>query len=481
MMRRLLLVTGLVAGTYIAGAQLHSQPLPTTTPVRTDPVSFRDVVKGVLPAVVSIDSKVIRGKNRRAAANDNSSPEDFQKFFDELERRQQQTPSPSEQNIGFGSGFIVDPKGIVLTNFHVIEKADKVEITLTDGRKFTSTEILGDQKTDLAIVRFDPKGAKLPWLEFGDSNQMEIGDRVLAVGAPFGLSGTVTHGIISAKGRDLGLNRFDDFVQTDAAINPGNSGGPLVNLEGKVVGVNSAIQSKTGGFQGVSMAISSNMAKGVMQSLVKDGIVKRPYIGIEAAQAQPGQLADLGAAEGGVLVAGVREQTPASRGGIKANDVIVGIAGKPIKEFRDLTKAIAAERVGATIEVSVIREGLPISLKVKLEEEPKDYGASPIRRLPFRGEVVRVPAVGLGLATISAEMATTLQVKGGAVVVSVDRSGLAAGAGFAPGVVILKINGRSITTAEEAKKVIETGLEGDGVTLSVRIGGRTVEYHLKAN
>ena len=173
----------------------------------------------------------------------------------------------AEPRLGFGSGFIVDPKGIVLTNFHVVNGADSVVVQLHDGRKFTSKDIHGDRRTDLAVVKLDTKGASLPFLAFGDSDAMEIGDRVLAVGAPFGLTGTVTQGIISAKGRNgLNMNMYEDFLQTDAAINPGNSGGPLVNLEGQVVGINSAIKSRSGGFQGVGLAIASNLAKNVDQS-----------------------------------------------------------------------------------------------------------------------------------------------------------------------------------------------------------------------
>src|SRR5205823_5715105 len=189
---------------------------------------------------------------------------------------------PSEQFIGFGSGFIVDPKGVVLTNNHVVDGATEVEVTLHDGRKFTSKDIKTDEKTDLAIVRLDTKGASLPYLELGDSASMEIGDRVLAVGAPFRLTGTVTSGIISAKGRyGLGLNKYEDFLQTDAAINPGNSGGPLVNLDGKVIGVTSAIKSRSGGFQGVGLAISSNEARKIMRRLHEHGVVRRGYLGVQ--------------------------------------------------------------------------------------------------------------------------------------------------------------------------------------------------------
>src|SRR5205807_2344271 len=195
----------------------------------------------------------------------------------------------------FGSGFIIDPKGVVLTNFHVVDGADRVEISLKDGRKFFSKEIKGDRKNDLAIVRFTP-GSPLPYLQLGDSDAMEIGDRVLAVGAPFGLAGSVTAGIVSAKGRDgLSPERavYEDYLQTDAAINPGNSGGPLVNMEGKVIGINTAIRTRTGGFQGVGLAITSNVAKNIVDQLTRDGVVHRGYLGIKFEPLDPAVAEEL--------------------------------------------------------------------------------------------------------------------------------------------------------------------------------------------
>src|SRR5205085_2615933 len=200
-----------------------------------------------------------------------------------------------------------DPKGVVLTNFHVVGGADQVEVQLKDGRKFLSKDIHGDRKTDLAIVRIKAGDEPLPFLELGDSDAMEIGDRVLAVGAPFGLTGTVTAGIVSAKGRNgLNVNMYEDFLQTDAAINPGNSGGPLVNLEGKVVGINSAIKSRSGGFQGGGLAIASNLAQRVMHALRTDGVVHRGYLGVQIRDLDPEVAARLNLPKDtGVVVAEV--------------------------------------------------------------------------------------------------------------------------------------------------------------------------------
>ena len=275
------LTLAVAVGSFVAGPLLRGQNTAKPAAVAIKELySYRDIVKKMLPAVVSIESKVkpanpVRMQRRRPDLD--QIPEEFRQFFGGAE----QFEMPQRPQVGFGSGFLVDSKGVVLTNYHVVAGADQVEITLADGRKFTSKDIKADQKSDLAIVRIESKTA-LPHLELGDSDQMEIGDRVLAVGAPFGLTGSVTHGIISAKGRNgLSMNMYEDFLQTDAPINPGNSGGPLVNLEGKVVGINSAIKTQSGGFQGVGLAIASNLAKNVKDQLLKDGVVRRGYLGVQ--------------------------------------------------------------------------------------------------------------------------------------------------------------------------------------------------------
>ena len=285
------LILGGLAGAFVAEPILHGQNgqhnAPAATGIPKEMTSFRDVVRRVLPAVVSIKAipnpKPAPGPNqprRRPQIDEQGIPEEFRRFLEEF----QDNPFDNGNAIpsqSFGSGFIVDPKGVILTNHHVVSGADKVEITLQDKRKFTSQDIHSDPRTDLAIIRITAEAA-LPYLEFGDSSQMEQGDRVLAVGAPFGLAGSVTAGIISAKSRSLsnGPGDPDDFLQTDAAINPGNSGGPLISLDGKVVGITSAIKSRTGGFQGVGLAISSNLAKRISEKLLKDGTVHRGYLGV---------------------------------------------------------------------------------------------------------------------------------------------------------------------------------------------------------
>lgn len=348
------LVIGGSAGAFLAGGRMHADPAadpPPAAPVLPKEfTSYRDVAKRVLPAIVSIQGKA-KARPRRGALD---------------ERR----PGSEDVNVGFGSGVLVDPKGVILTCYHVIDEAETFEVKLTDGRKFTTTDVRGDRKTDLAIVRIQSKDP-LPFLELGDSSQMEIGDRVLAAGAPFGLDGSMTHGIVSAKGRSLRLNTYEDFIQTDAPINPGNSGGPLLSLEGKVIGINSAIKTRSGGFQGVGLAIASNMAKNVMASLLKDGAVKRGYLGVNIKDLTPELAAQTGA-KNGVVVARVIDKTPAADGGVKPGDVIVSVGGKQVRDSRELQFAVAALAVNMPSDVVVMREGKPVTLKITIKEQPEN-------------------------------------------------------------------------------------------------------------
>jgi serine protease Do len=477
MFRRFVLIVALVAvATGFTATAIRVQGQSAPPAVRGEPVSFREVVKSVLPAVVSIDSKSSRAL-RRLPANrndDDDNPDSFRRFFGDLERRN--ADPQNERVIGKGSGFIIDAKGVILTNFHVIDGADAVDVTLGDGRKFTSRDIKGDQRTDLAIVRFDPKGSRLPVIELGDSAQMEIGDRVLAIGAPFGLSGSVTQGIISAKGRDLNLNRYDDFLQTDAAINRGNSGGPLVNLDGKAVGINSAITTGTGGFQGVSLAIPSNMARPVVQQLMRDGTVRRPYLGIEAmADLRPEVLAQFGAANGGVVIAKVRDVGPAAKAGLRADDAIVTLNNQPVADLRGLQKIIAGLPISSAVEVGIVRDGKPLTLRVTLEEEPKNYGLGmqrAPRRLNVEDEAVTVEGTGIEIVTVSANQAERqgLPSRAGVVITGVERGSAAETARLQPGMMILKVNRKSVETAAQAKQMIEAGLADQGALLHVQIG-----------
>jgi serine protease Do len=343
------LIVGGVFGSYYIAPHVHGQPKQTQpAPVPKELTSYRDIVKRVLPAVVSLDAK-IKGQPK---------PDD-----------------PSKG--GFGSGVLIDSHGIVLTSFHVVDNAESVLVTLLDGRKFVTQDIRGDRKTDLAIVILDGKvTGSLPYLSLGDSDAMEIGDRVLAVGAPFGLAGSVTHGIISGKGRSgLNLNLYEDFLQTDAAINPGNSGGPLINLEGKVVGINAAIKSKTGGFQGVGLAVASNLAKNIVHALASEGVVRRGYLGVHVRELSPELAAKLGLGkQAGVVVSEVFDKTPAAKAGLKVGDVITSLGGKAVSDTKSLETVVLSLPVKKAAGLTILRGGQTMTLKVILEEQPDDFG-----------------------------------------------------------------------------------------------------------
>jgi serine protease Do len=464
-----LLLTGLL------GALILSKPgrAPTAapgsggvTPAR-ESGSYREVVKKIVPAVVSLEakSKPKKGGGVRRRNDDNI----------DQPRSLPDAPDDGDDNPQFGSGFIIDPKGVVATNFHVVEGADQVEVQLVDGRKFLSTEIKTDPKTDIAIVRFSARG-HIPFLEFGDSDEMEIGDGVLAVGAPFGLTGSVTHGIVSGKGRSLKMNLYEDYLQTDAAINPGNSGGPLVNLEGKVIGINAAIKTKTGGFQGVGLAVSSNLAKNVTAQLLKDGSVRRGYLGVQMKELIDREVAErLGVGDrGGVIASAVFPGTPAARAGLQDGDVIVGIDGKPIRDGRALQTVVAGLAPGATAGFRFVRDGKVGDAKVTIEEQPKELNVPrvpaprPPRNIP---EGIAADRVGISLTDLTAELAEGLGFRDGmkgALIVRVKRDGIGSEASLQPGVVITKVDHQPVRTALECKELLAKAKLDEGALVQVQ-------------
>ncbi len=372
----LFVLIGFVAGSVIVGSWLHGQPQTGALP--RELTSYRDVVKRVVPAVVSIETRA----KPKAGATANPQLFDDPRLPEEF-RRPPGTPLDPNK-LGFGSGFLIDSSGVVVTNYHVVEGAESAIVTLNDGRKFTAKNIRSDRRTDVALILLDAKDARFQALDFGDSDAMEIGDRVLAVGAPFGLAGSVTHGIISAKGRNgLNMNMYEDFLQTDAAINPGNSGGPLVNLEGKVIGVCAAIKSKSGGFQGVGLAVASNLAKNVVPSLRATGTVKRGYLGAHIREIDPAVAAQFNLAlTGGAVIAEVYAMTPAAKAGLKTGDIVIAIGGRSVKDTNVLQRIVAAMPINQAAAVDIVRDGKALRLTVVIEEQPAEYGVGPSSPAP---------------------------------------------------------------------------------------------------
>ena len=477
------LTTTLVFGVSGLAAYAASQAMPRTLPEihrGQESNSYRDVAKFVLPAVVSIEAT---GKPSVAKAH-------FEPFGqipglpDELRKRfEDAIPEPEDPGPrhGLGSGFIIDPSGTIVTNAHVVKNAQRVEVVLPDGNRFTAKDIKTDPKTDLAVLRIET-GTSLPALKWGDSGEMEIGDRVLAIGAPLGMTGTVTSGIISAKGRDIHMNQYEDFLQTDAAINPGNSGGPLVNLNGAVIGVNSAIKSGTGGFQGIGLAISSRLAQTVVDGLLKDGTVHRAYLGVQVQALAPEVAKRLGlAGKSGVVVAKVLPGTPAAAAGLEDGDVIIRIAGQPVRDGHDLQMKVANLPLEKSVDITVVRDGTEKELHVAIAEQPQQYGMAAADTADQPSQTTNLEAMGAKVTAVTPELAKEngLPEKArGVLVAEVEENGVAARAGLRRGTLIEKMDQRPVHTVEEARAQLERGSLASGILLQVRTGSSGTSYVL---
>jgi serine protease Do len=455
-----------------------------STHVPAELSSYRNVVKSVLPAVVTIEARpkaaLTRTKLPLNPTNPFYSPgmpEDLRK---ELERFQKQPlPAPEEMpHRAFGSGFVVDASGVILTNDHVIRGADEVTVRLQDGRTFTSRDLKRDPKTDLAVVRIQAK-EPLPFLKFGNSDAMEIGDRVLAVGAPLGMTGSVTSGIISAKGRDIHMNLYEDFLQTDAAINPGNSGGPLVNLAGEVIGINSAIKSGTGGFQGIGLAISSNLAKHVMDQLLNGGSVHRGYLGVQVQPLNPEVAGRLGVpGNSGVVVGKVLPGAPAAKAGVQGGDVLTDVAGQAVKDPRSLQRIIAGLPIGKQVDLGIVRDGARKVLKLTVEEQPESFGLGD--DTASQGPTA-LDKFGMKVMDLTPKEARELghpEKSEGVLVTEVEPDSAAANAGVQQGMLVVKVDQQPVKTVAELQKALEKGSAQKGWLLQVRTPQGGMEYLL---
>ena len=330
-----------------------------------NPGSYHEAVKKSMPAVVNIfTSKTTKQPIARKDKNKKSDP--FNQFFFG-------DSSDAEPISSLGSGVIVSPEGIILTNHHVISDADGIDIGLSDGRKYKAKIIGSDPETDIAVLKIDAKQLLNP-ITLGNVNSVHVGDVVLAIGNPFGVGETVTSGIVSAMGRDhVGINTFENFIQTDAAINPGNSGGALIDTRGNLIGINTAIYSNNGGSMGIGFAIPINLAKQVMESILKTGGVTRGWIGVEPQNLSPDLAKSIGLPQNtrGVIISGVLEGGPADRGGIKPGDVITTMNTKSIVDVKDLLNQVAAIQPGQTVSLIIIRKFKEQDLKLQVGQRPK--------------------------------------------------------------------------------------------------------------
>jgi len=385
--------------------------------------------------------------------------------FDDLFRdmfRNQQPQQPQERH-SLGSGFILSKDGYVITNNHVVEGADEVVVRNSDGEEFTAEIIGSDAKLDLALLKIDAKG--LHAVTLGDSKKLRVGDWVVAIGNPFGLEQTVTAGIVSAKGRVIGAGPYDNFIQTDAAINPGNSGGPLFNAKGEVIGINTAIYSRSGGNNGIGFAIPINLAKSVFSELRENGKVRRARLGVHIRDIDKETMKALGLKNRhGALIPQVEAGSAADKAGIQAGDVIVRIDKDEIKQAHDLPIRIAAHKPGDKVHVGIIRDGKRITIPVVVEAMPDDGTLSASKKRNKKDA-----SHGLVLESLTAETAEALRVrtKRGVVVRQIRRGSPAARAAIENGDVIVKVNGRVVANPkafEKYAKVLE-----DGIALRVLI------------
>ncbi len=413
--------------------------------------AFRSVAQKVSPAVVFIKvEKEVSGGN----STQFFSPFDddfFRRFFGTPPQGQQPRRQPQKRReVGQGSGFLITADGYILTNNHVVGDADSVQVQLLDGREYKAEIVGTDPGSDLAVIKVDERG--LPFLRLGDSDQLEVGDWVLAFGNPFGLSHTLTAGIVSAKGRSgIGLNDYEDFIQTDAAINPGNSGGPLVNLDGEVVGINSAIFSRSGGYMGIGFAIPVNMAKQVKNQLIEHGEVQRGKLGVRIQDLTQDLAESFGLEQpNGVLVTQVEDGSPAADAGLRQGDVIVKLNDDETDNVAALRNRVALTKPGSEVRLTVLRNGKTRVLQAtvgKLENAQAQAG----------GGSSATPLFGLSLQELTPELAQRLGYEGeqGVLVAAVESGSAAERAGFRRGALILEIDRKQVQSIGEAKKLLQ--------------------------
>jgi serine protease Do len=457
-------------------------PATVASPVAALPANgFTEVAKAVTPAVVNITT-VISEK----VADGRSMPDELRERMEEFfggpngpfgPRGFRGPQGPGEpprghRGGGQGSGVIVSPDGYVLTNNHVIDGAREVTVTLPDKREFQGKIVGADPKTDLAVVKID--GQNLPSVAWGDASKLQVGEYVLAVGNPFGLNSTVTLGIVSALGRGrMGITQYEDFIQTDAAINPGNSGGALVNTRGELVGINTAIFSQNGGYQGVGFAVPTSMSKPIYESLIKTGKVVRGYLGIGIQDLNHDLAKSFGIKDSkGALVSDVKEDGPADQGGLKQGDVITSYQGSPVEDAVALQRMVTSTSVGSKVPVKIMRDGREKELTITIGEQ---HDATKTAKAES-GEKDYAFA-GVAVQDLDKDTAKELGMKGkaqGVVVTSVEPDSGADKAGLMPGDVIREINRQPVKSVKEFEKVSSAVKKGDNVLILINRRGNAL-------
>jgi serine protease Do len=464
-----LALAGTTALTPVPGGA-GAQPAPAAGPAGgtavalprpAGPADFADLAARVTPAVVRVTVSArldaVRGAAELPPELRGTPFEEFFRRFGGGEPGPRFAPPP-RRAMGQGSGFIIDPDGYVVTNNHVVGNADKVTVELADGRKLDARVIGADPQTDIALLKIEAGGA-LPHVAFGDSDGLRVGEWVLAMGNPFGLGGSATAGIVSARGRQIGAGPYDDFIQTDAPINPGNSGGPLFAANGAVVGVNTAIFSPSGGNIGIGFAVPSNLAQRIVQDLRDDGKVERGWLGVML-QPLDAELAQaLGVKDAkGALIGAVEPGSPAARSGLRAGDVVVAAADRPVEDPRDLANAVAMAKPGSTVPMTIARDGQRTEQQVQIGEPPNQRVAA----RGGRGSAQDEGALGLALALRRGG-------QGGVEIVSVEPGSVAEERGLRPGDVILRAGDRAVSAPRDVAGAISAAREAGRPAIALQI------------
>jgi Do/DeqQ family serine protease len=459
--RRCLLPSLALAALLLASGQGGAQERVVPPSPEVLRLSYAPIVKRVTPAVVTVSAA-------KTVSNRNPLMEDpfFRRFFGpQFGGPQQQTQR------SLGSGVIVDASGLVITNNHVIDGADEVKVSLPDRREFPVEIVLKDARTDLAVLRVKDGHERFPFVEFGNSDQLQVGDVVLAIGNPFAVGQTVTHGIVSAVARtDVGISDYQFFIQTDAAINPGNSGGALVDMAGKLIGINTAIYSRSGGSQGIGFAIPSNMVRIVVASARSGGgSVKRPWLGakLQAVTSELSREFDLKRPAGSVVTS-VTAGSPAARAGLKPGDVIVAVGGQGVDDPNAFNYRFTTHPLGGRVELDVVRGGHDVKVAVALETAPEQ----PREELVIKS---RSPFEGATIANLSPALADELQLDAsteGVVVVNVADGALAQNLGFQRGDIVVAVNNHKIARTRDLEALVRGGSRLWRVT--IRRGGRQI-------
>jgi len=479
-------IAGLGAAAFVAAPDFnisagypvaHAQNLTEQAHKLPAPTGFADIVAKVKPAVFSVRVRIDDKGDSGVTSDNKQIPPGLRDFF----RRFGMPDMPNGQQgqgqgqghgiiMGQGSGFFISADGYAVTNNHVVEHADSVKVITDDGKTHTAKVIGTDPRTDLALIKVE--GGPYPYVKLAD-NTPRIGDWVLAIGNPYGLGGTVTAGIVSARGRDIGASPYDDFIQIDAPINKGNSGGPAFDTEGNVIGVNTAIYSPSGGSVGIAFAIPANTVKAVVAQLKEHGKVTRGWIGVQIQTVTPDIADSLGLKKAeGALVAEPQANSPAAQAGIKAGDVITQVDGNAVKDSRDLAKRIGSMAPGTKINLTLLHEGTEKSLSLTLGQLPNQKEAS---NTPQEDNGAASAAIGkLGLTLAPADRVQGAG-KHGVVVTGVDTSGVAAEHGFSTGDVILEVGGKEVSTPGDVRNAIGTARhEGrKNVLMRVKSGDNT--------